>query len=134
MTGTGWVGAMLYRGVQSSSLEGRRNTPRQIASSATADSAHTFKTLWQVWWERRSRWRTKSEYARLVPHGTAPESQKAQILSEGDLKELRHNLAHLSAPAVRDFYERVPGSPARLRPPCEPRQMQTLVQEWKQLW
>ena len=28
------------------------------------------------------------------------------MLSEESLKELRHNLAHLSLPAVREFYER----------------------------
>ena len=32
------------------------------------------------------------------------------MLSEENLKELRHNLAHLSLPAVREFYERgIPG-------------------------
>ena len=35
-----------------------------------------------------------------------PEREKADILSEEDLKELRYNLPHLSEPAVRDFYER----------------------------
>ncbi len=55
------------------------------------------------------------------------------MLSKENLAELRHNLAHLSLPAVRDFYEkayqdcrliydRLPG----------PKQMQTLVQVWKQ--
>jgi hypothetical protein len=57
-----------------------------------------------------------------------------EVLSEKDLTEMRHNLAHLSTTAVRDFYEsayrdcrliynRLPG----------PKQMQTLVQVWKQL-
>ncbi len=31
--------------------------------------------------------------------------EKAEILSEKDLKELRYNLAHLSISVVRDFYE-----------------------------
>ena len=57
------------------------------------------------------------------------------MLSEENLKELRHNLAHLSLPAVREFYERA-YQDCRLiynRLPS-PRQMQTLVQVWKQLW
>jgi hypothetical protein len=64
-----------------------------------------------------------------------PGREKADTLSEEDLKELRHNLAHLSTPAVRDFYERAYRD-CRLvydRLPS-PRQMQTLVQIWKQLW
>ena len=51
-----------------------------------------------------------------------------------DLKELCHNLAHLSLGAVRDFYEQAYRD-CRLiysRLPS-PRQMQTLVQVWKQL-
>lgn len=54
------------------------------------------------------------------------------MLSEKDLKELRHNLAHLSVSAVRDFCERA-YQDCRLiydRLPS-PRQMQTLVQVWK---
>ena len=57
------------------------------------------------------------------------------MLSEENLKELRHNLAHLSLPTVREFYERA-YQDCRLiynRLPT-PRQMQTLVQVWKQLW
>jgi hypothetical protein len=60
---------------------------------------------------------------------------KGEVLKEQDLKELRHNLAHLSVSAVRDFYERA-YQDCRLiydRLPS-PRQMQTLVQVWKQLW
>jgi hypothetical protein len=64
-----------------------------------------------------------------------PDKREAEMLSEENLKELRHNLAHLSLPAVREFYEQayrdcrflynhLPG----------PRQIQTLVQVWKQLW
>jgi hypothetical protein len=34
-----------------------------------------------------------------------PDREKEEILSEKDLEELRHNLAHLSVTAVRDFYE-----------------------------
>jgi hypothetical protein len=34
-----------------------------------------------------------------------PDKREAEILSAEDLKELRHNLAHLSPPAVRNFYE-----------------------------
>jgi len=50
------------------------------------------------------------------------------------LKELRYNLAHLSVGAVREFYERAYRD-CRLiytRLPSA-RQMQTLVQVWKQL-
>ncbi len=36
---------------------------------------------------------------------SSPDRENAEILSEKDLKELRYNLAHLSATAVRDFYE-----------------------------
>jgi hypothetical protein len=64
-----------------------------------------------------------------------PDRREAEMLSEENLAELRHNLAHLSLPAVGDYYEesyrdcrliysRIPS----------PRQMQTLVQVWKQLW
>jgi hypothetical protein len=57
------------------------------------------------------------------------------MLSEENLKELRQNLAHLSLPAVREFYE-VAYRDCRLvydHLPS-PRQIQTLVQVWKQLW
>jgi hypothetical protein len=63
-----------------------------------------------------------------------PDRNKVDILSEKDLKELRHNLAHLSPGAVRDFYESAYRD-CRLvynRLPS-PRQMQSLVQVWKQL-
>jgi hypothetical protein len=64
-----------------------------------------------------------------------PDRDKADILSERDIRELRHNLAHLSIQAVRDFYDQAYGD-CRLiyhRLPS-PKQMQTLVQVWKQLW
>jgi len=64
-----------------------------------------------------------------------PDRQEAEMLSEENLSELRRNLAHLSLPAVRDFYEQAYRD-CRLiysRIPS-PRQMQTLVQVWKQLW
>ena len=64
-----------------------------------------------------------------------PDRGNAEILSEEELKELRHNLAHLSVTAVRDFYLRTYDD-CRLvynRLPT-PRQIQTLVQVWKQLW
>jgi hypothetical protein len=57
------------------------------------------------------------------------------MLSKENLAELRHNLAHLSLAAVRDYYEQSYRD-CRLiysRIPS-PRQMQTLVQVWKQLW
>jgi hypothetical protein len=64
-----------------------------------------------------------------------PDKREAEMLSRENLKELRHNLAHLSLPAVREFYDRA-YQDCRLvydRLPS-PRQMQTLVQIWKQLW
>ena len=52
-----------------------------------------------------------------------PDREKAEILSEEDLKELRYNLSHLSEPAVRDFYERShQGLPDRLQPAPEPQE------------
>jgi hypothetical protein len=63
-----------------------------------------------------------------------PDREKAEILSEQDLKELRHNLTLLSVTAVRDFYQQAYRD-CRLiynRLPS-PRNMQTLVQVWKQL-
>jgi hypothetical protein len=64
-----------------------------------------------------------------------PDREKNEVLSENDLKELRHSLAHLSVTAVRDFYERA-YQDCRLayNHLPSPRQMQILVQVWKQLW
>jgi hypothetical protein len=63
-----------------------------------------------------------------------PDREK-EILSEKDLKDLRYNLAHLSVMAVRDFYERSYQDCRMVynRLPS-PKQMQTVVQVWKQLW
>jgi len=64
-----------------------------------------------------------------------PDSEKGEILSVKDLKELHHNLAHLSVEAVRDLYDRTYRD-CRLiykRLPT-PKQMQILIQAWKQLW
>jgi len=64
-----------------------------------------------------------------------PDQRQPEVLSEKDLKELRYSLAHLSPPAVREFYERA-YQDCRLiynRLPS-PKQIQTLVQVWKQLW
>ena len=57
------------------------------------------------------------------------------MLTEENLNELRHNLAHLSLPAVRDFYDQAYRD-CRLVSSNLPsqRQIQTLVQAWKQLW
>ncbi len=63
-----------------------------------------------------------------------PDREKKDLLSEKELTELRHNLAHLSLGAVRDFYDQAYRD-CRLiysRLPSA-RQMQTLVQVWKQL-
>jgi len=79
--------------------------------------------------------RIKSEHAKIAfQMARRPDREKAEILSEKDLKELRDNLAHLSVTAVRDFYEQA-YQDCRLvynRLPT-PRKMQTLVQAWKQL-
>ncbi len=63
-----------------------------------------------------------------------PDRENAEILSEKDLKELRHNLAHLGITAVREFYEQAHRD-CRLiyNRLSSPRQLQTLVQVWKQL-
>jgi hypothetical protein len=64
-----------------------------------------------------------------------PNRERQEVLSEKDLKDLRYNLAHLSVAAVRNFYDQAYRD-CRLvysRLPS-PRQIQTLVQVWKQLW
>lgn len=69
------------------------------------------------------------------PMARRPDARKSEVLSEKDLKDLRYSLAHLSVTAVRSFYEQA-YQDCRLvynRLPS-PRQMQTLVQVWKQLW
>ena len=35
-----------------------------------------------------------------------PDQREVEMLSRENLEELKHNLAHLSLPAVREFYER----------------------------
>jgi hypothetical protein len=47
--------------------------------------------------------RTNSESATIVVMARRPDRKQAETLSEDDLRELRHNLAHLSIGAVRDF-------------------------------
>jgi hypothetical protein len=57
-----------------------------------------------------------------------PDLHKPDVLSEEDLNQLRHNLAHLSPDGVRNFYERA-FEDCRLiynRLPS-PRKIQTLV-------
>ncbi|HTT19216.1 MAG TPA: hypothetical protein VMG82_09735 [Candidatus Sulfotelmatobacter sp.] len=65
-----------------------------------------------------------------------PDSSKPETLTQKDLDELLYNLAHLSVNAVRRFHERAHQDCrmiyGRLLP--SPKQMQTLVQVWKQLW
>jgi hypothetical protein len=64
-----------------------------------------------------------------------PEREKEEILSAEELKELRHNLAHLSPSHVQDFYQ-LAHEDCRMiytRLPS-PKAIQTLVQVWKQLW
>ena len=64
-----------------------------------------------------------------------PDRGKIEIFSKKDLDDLRYNLAHLSIDAVRRFYETAHNDCRMLydRLPS-PKQMQTLVQVWKQLW
>jgi len=64
-----------------------------------------------------------------------PDRERAEILSEKDLEELRYNLAHLSPGHVRDFYERSYQDCRMIynRLPS-PKKMQILIQAWKQLW
>ena len=57
------------------------------------------------------------------------------VLSAEEIKQFRHQIAHLSPDGVRQLYERA-FEDCRLvysRVPS-PRKMQTLVQLWKQLW
>jgi len=63
-----------------------------------------------------------------------PDSEKPAILTEGDLAELCHNLALLSIDAVRRFYERAHEDCRMYGRLPSPKQMQTRVQVWKQLW
>jgi hypothetical protein len=64
-----------------------------------------------------------------------PDLEKPDVLSEEEVKQLRHSLAHLGPDGVRQYYERA-FEDCRLgynRLPS-PRKIQTLVQVWKQLW
>jgi len=64
-----------------------------------------------------------------------PNRANAEALSEQDLKDLRHNPTHGNAFAVRDFHERRYGARRRLYDHTPTvKQMQLLVQTWKQLW
>ena len=76
-------------------------------------------------------WTIASAMARRPP----PQAPNPDVLSEEELKQLRHNLAHLSADGVRQFFERAYQDCQLLydRLPS-PRKMQTLVQVWRQLW
>ena len=56
------------------------------------------------------------------------------MLSEENLADLRRTLAHLSLPAVRDFYEQAYRDCRLINQLPTPKQIQTLVQVWKQLW
>jgi hypothetical protein len=70
-----------------------------------------------------------------LPMARRPPDEKAEVLSEKDLEDLRYNIAHLSPQSLRDFY-------ARSHEECRliynrlpsPKKMQTLIQIWKQLW
>jgi len=64
-----------------------------------------------------------------------PDQREVEMLSKENLDEIRRNLAHLSIDAVRRFYDRAHEDCRMIydRLPS-PKQMQTLVQVWKQLW
>jgi hypothetical protein len=86
---------------------------------------------WRPLLKRREKWRTRLAMAR----GGRPRDDPPDVLSLKELKDLRHQIAHLSPDGVRQFYERA-FEECRLvysRVPS-PRKMQTLVQVWKQLW
>jgi hypothetical protein len=52
-----------------------------------------------------------------------PDPEKPDVLNEEELKQLRHNLAHLSPGGVREFCERdLRGLPTRLQPTSQPPQ------------
>jgi len=64
-----------------------------------------------------------------------PDSSKPEQLTQKDLYELRYNLAHLGFDAVRRFDERAHEDCRMIYDRLSsPKQMQTLVQVWKQLW
>jgi hypothetical protein len=64
-----------------------------------------------------------------------PNRDEPEMLTDDDLKKRRDTLSHLSVSAVQDFYERAYRDCRFVykRLPT-PRQIQTLVQVWKQLW
>jgi hypothetical protein len=63
------------------------------------------------------------------------DNRETEILSREELKELSHNLALLSLPSVRNSYEQAYRDCRLIDGHVpSPRQMQTLVQVWKQLW
>jgi hypothetical protein len=64
-----------------------------------------------------------------------PGSEKQEIFTQKDLDALRHNLAHLSIDVVRRYYERAHEDCRMMYDHLpSPKQVQTLVQVWKQLW
>ena len=67
--------------------------------------------------------------------GRRPDSEKPEIFTQKDIDDLQQNLAHLSIDAVRRHYERAHEDCRMIydRLPS-PKQIQTLVTVWKQLW
>jgi len=63
-----------------------------------------------------------------------PDPREVEILSQENLAELRHNLAHLSLSSVREFYERAHQDCRLIDRLPSPKKIQTLVTIWKQLW
>jgi hypothetical protein len=60
--------------------------------------------------------------------------REVEILSRENLEELKHNLAPLSLPAEREFYERAHQDCRLIHELPSPEKIQTLVTIWKQLW
>ncbi len=70
----------------------------------------------------------------MLPMARRPDPREVEMLSRENLEELRHNLAHLSLPAVREFYERAHQDCRLIHELPSPKKIQTLVTIWKQLW
>jgi len=62
-------------------------------------------------------------------------ARREDVMSEEDLKALGENLAHLSMPAVLDFYQQAYRACRIINSSTfpSPRSVQELVQAWKQL-
>jgi hypothetical protein len=96
---------------------------------------HSLTAAAEVQLDRQLTWRTKGEHARIAVAVARQPPVESDVLSEEELKQVRHNLAHLSTDGVRQFYERAHEECRMVHDGLPtPRMMQTLVQVWKQLW